>query len=86
MPLGGYKGTGLAVMVEILCAVLSGGAMLTEVGGIRVHRISACARAIFFWRSTSRDSCRCDDFIARMTADARNGEELAARARDSTKC
>jgi len=27
MPLGGYKGTGLAVMVEILCAVLSGGAM-----------------------------------------------------------
>src|SRR5262249_601203 len=35
MPLGGYKGTGLAVMVEILCAVLSGGAMLTDVGGIR---------------------------------------------------
>lgn len=35
MPLGGYKGSGLAVMVEILCAVLSGGAMLTEVGGIR---------------------------------------------------
>jgi LDH2 family malate/lactate/ureidoglycolate dehydrogenase len=36
MPLGGYKGTGLALMVEILCAVLSGGAMLTEVGGLRV--------------------------------------------------
>jgi LDH2 family malate/lactate/ureidoglycolate dehydrogenase len=35
MPLGGYKGSGLAVMVEILCAVLSGGSMLTEVGGIR---------------------------------------------------
>jgi LDH2 family malate/lactate/ureidoglycolate dehydrogenase len=35
MPLGGYKGSGLAVMVEILCAVLSGGAMLTQVGGIR---------------------------------------------------
>src|SRR5260370_34441552 len=36
MPLGGYKGTGLALMVEGLCAVLSGGAMLTEVGGLRV--------------------------------------------------
>lgn len=36
MPLGGYKGTGLALMVEVLCAVLSGGAMMTEVGGLRV--------------------------------------------------
>ncbi|HLK62396.1 MAG TPA: Ldh family oxidoreductase [Bryobacteraceae bacterium] len=35
MPLGGYKGSGLAMMVEILCSVLSGGAMSTEVGGIR---------------------------------------------------
>jgi LDH2 family malate/lactate/ureidoglycolate dehydrogenase len=35
MPLGGYKGTGLAIMVEILCAVLSGGAMLTELHGLR---------------------------------------------------
>jgi LDH2 family malate/lactate/ureidoglycolate dehydrogenase len=37
MPLGGYKGTGLALMAEILCAVLSGGAMSTEVGGLRVR-------------------------------------------------
>ena len=36
MPLGGYKGTGLALMVEVLCGVLSGGAMLTGVGGLRV--------------------------------------------------
>ncbi|HKW98533.1 MAG TPA: Ldh family oxidoreductase [Bryobacteraceae bacterium] len=35
MPLGGYKGSGLAMMAEILCAVLSGGAVSTEVGGIR---------------------------------------------------
>jgi LDH2 family malate/lactate/ureidoglycolate dehydrogenase len=35
MPLGGYKGSGLAMMVEILCAVLSGGAMANEIGGIR---------------------------------------------------
>ena len=37
MPLGGYKGSGLALMVEILCSVLSGGAMATEVGGIRIR-------------------------------------------------
>jgi LDH2 family malate/lactate/ureidoglycolate dehydrogenase len=36
MPLGGYKGYGLAIMVEILCAVLSGGLMGSELGGIRV--------------------------------------------------
>lgn len=35
MPLGGYKGYGLAMLVEILAAVLSGGAMATELGGIR---------------------------------------------------
>jgi LDH2 family malate/lactate/ureidoglycolate dehydrogenase len=35
MPLGGYKGSGLGMMVEILCSVLGGGAMSTEVGGIR---------------------------------------------------
>jgi len=35
MPLGGYKGSGLAMMVEILCSVLSGGAMANELGGIR---------------------------------------------------
>lgn len=29
-PTGGYKGTGLAMMVEILCAGLSGGAMATD--------------------------------------------------------
>lgn len=29
-PIGGYKGTGLAMMVEILCAGLSGGGMTTQ--------------------------------------------------------
>ncbi|MBM3813106.1 MAG: Ldh family oxidoreductase [Acidimicrobiia bacterium] len=37
MPLGGYKGSGLAMMVEILSAVLSGGAMSTEMGGLRIR-------------------------------------------------
>ena len=35
-PLGGYKGSGLAMMAEILCAVLAGGAMSTELGGLRI--------------------------------------------------
>jgi LDH2 family malate/lactate/ureidoglycolate dehydrogenase len=34
-PLGGYKGSGLAMMVEILCSILSGGAMCDEVGALR---------------------------------------------------
>lgn len=37
MPLGGYKGSGLAMLAEILCATLGGGAMSTELGGIRVQ-------------------------------------------------
>ena len=36
LPLGGYKGTGLGIMVEILCAVLAGGGMLTDLGGISI--------------------------------------------------
>ncbi len=36
MPLGGYKGSGLGLMIEILCAVLSGGSMSTEVGGVHI--------------------------------------------------
>jgi LDH2 family malate/lactate/ureidoglycolate dehydrogenase len=35
MPLGGYKGSGLAMMVDILCSILAGGAMCNELGGIR---------------------------------------------------
>ena len=35
MPLGGYKGYGLAMMVEILCSVLSGGRMGPETGDPR---------------------------------------------------
>lgn len=49
-PLGGYKGSGLAMMAEILCAVLSGGAMSNQLGGIRVKgqpmRTSQCYLAI----------------------------------------
>jgi len=34
MPLGGYKGSGLGMLVEILCGVLSGGAMSIQLGGL----------------------------------------------------
>ena len=37
-PLGGYKGYGLAMMVEILCAVLGGGAMGPGAGRNPVYR------------------------------------------------
>jgi LDH2 family malate/lactate/ureidoglycolate dehydrogenase len=35
MPLGGYKGSGLAFFEQILSGVLSGGPLSTEIGGIR---------------------------------------------------
>lgn len=34
MPIGGYKGVGIATMVDILCSVLSGGVFSKEVGRI----------------------------------------------------
>jgi len=37
MPLGGYKGSGLGMMVEILCGVLGGGGMAPDIRGIRQH-------------------------------------------------
>lgn len=37
MPLGGYKGYGLAIMAEILSGVLSGGGYAMDIGGIRVR-------------------------------------------------
>ncbi len=37
MPLGGYKGSGLGMMVEILCGVLGGGGLAPDVRGIRQH-------------------------------------------------
>jgi LDH2 family malate/lactate/ureidoglycolate dehydrogenase len=36
MPLGGYKGSGLGLMVEILCGVLSGGAISRDIGGLHI--------------------------------------------------
>lgn len=65
MPLGGYKGSGLAVMVEILCAVLSGGAMLTDVGGIRIKSKAMRASHLFLAIDVAR-FMPFDEFVARM--------------------
>jgi LDH2 family malate/lactate/ureidoglycolate dehydrogenase len=65
MPLGGYKGSGLAMMVEILCAVLGGGAMANQVGGIRFRgktvRVSQTFLAIDIARFMP-----VEEFTARM--------------------
>jgi LDH2 family malate/lactate/ureidoglycolate dehydrogenase len=47
MPLGGYKGSGLGMMVEILCSVLSGGAHREDVAGIHVKGRKSRASQMF---------------------------------------
>jgi LDH2 family malate/lactate/ureidoglycolate dehydrogenase len=65
MPLGGYKGSGLAMMVEILCAVLSGGAMSTELGGIRFRGTQVRVSQMFLAIDIAR-FLPLDEFRARM--------------------
>jgi len=65
MPLGGYKGSGLAMMAEILCAVLSGGAMSTELGGIRFRGKPVRVSQMFLAIDVAR-FLPVDEFRARM--------------------
>jgi len=65
MPLGGYKGSGLAMMAEILCAVLSGGAMSTELGGIRFRGKPVRVSQMFLAINIAR-FLPLDEFRARM--------------------
>jgi LDH2 family malate/lactate/ureidoglycolate dehydrogenase len=65
MPLGGYKGSGLAMMVEILCAVLGGGAMSTEVGGIRFRGRTVRVSQFFLAIDIAR-FMPLEEFTARM--------------------
>jgi LDH2 family malate/lactate/ureidoglycolate dehydrogenase len=65
MPLGGYKGSGLAMMAEILCAVLSGGAMSTELGGIRFRGKPVRVSQLFLAIDLAR-FIPLDEFRARM--------------------
>ncbi|MBI1786625.1 MAG: Ldh family oxidoreductase [Acidobacteria bacterium] len=64
-PLGGYKGSGLAFLVEILCAVLGGGAMSTELGGIRIRGRAMRVSQMFLGIDIAR-FLPADEFKARM--------------------
>ncbi len=66
-PLGGYKGSGLGLMVEILSAVLSGGAMATEIRGIRMHGRHSRVNHSFLAIDVER-FLPLPDFHARMDA------------------
>ncbi len=76
MPLGGYKGSGLAMMVEILCSTLSGGVMPNEIGGIRYRgkrvRVSQMYLAIDVAHFTplAEFSARMDQLVALMKSTA----------------
>jgi LDH2 family malate/lactate/ureidoglycolate dehydrogenase len=65
MPLGGYKGSGLAMMVEILCAVLGGGAMANEIGGIRFRGRTVRVSQMFLAIDIAR-FMPVEEFTARM--------------------
>ncbi len=65
MPLGGYKGSGLAMMVEIFSAVLGGGAMGKQLGGIRVFGQPARVGQSFIAIDVTR-FLPGDEFHARM--------------------
>lgn len=65
MPLGGYKGSGLGLMVEILCGVLSGGAMARDIRGIRLHGRHSRVNHMFLAIDVSR-FLPLQEFYARM--------------------
>ena len=65
MPLGGYKGSGLAMMVEILCSVLSGGALPNQVSGIRSHNKTARVSQAYIAIEVAR-FMPLEEFTARM--------------------
>ncbi len=69
MPLGGkdagFKGSGLAVAIEILCGVLSGGAMAHQVGSLRVRDRPAGVSHTFLAIDVQR-FLSLDNFVARV--------------------
>jgi LDH2 family malate/lactate/ureidoglycolate dehydrogenase len=65
MPLGGYKGSGLGFLVEILCSVLSGGAMATQAGAIRFRGKLVRTSQMFLAINVAR-YMPLEEFTARM--------------------
>jgi len=65
MPLGGYKGSGLGLMVEILGGVLGGGGMAPDIAGIREHGRVARVNHTFLAIDVAR-FLSIEEFHARM--------------------
>ncbi len=65
MPLGGYKGSGLGMMVEILCSVLSGGAHREDVAGIHVKGRKSRTSQFFMAMDIAR-FMPVEEFTARL--------------------
>ena len=65
MPLGGYKGYGLGMLVEILCSVISGGAHREEVAGIHVRGRKSRASQMFIAIDVAR-FMPVEEFRARL--------------------
>jgi len=65
MPLGGYKGSGLAMMAEILCGVLGGGALAGEVGDLLTSGPPRRISQMFLALDVAR-FIPLDEFSARM--------------------
>ena len=76
MPLGGYKGYGLAMMAEILCAVLSGGVFGPDIANVRnqdrPNRVSQSFLAIDVTRFTTLEEfqSRMESYVALMKSSA----------------
>jgi LDH2 family malate/lactate/ureidoglycolate dehydrogenase len=79
MPLGGYKGSGLAMMVDILCAVLGGGVMSADVGS--VHNLNRPMRTsqMFLAIDVAR-FLPADEFVGRMKRLAQAAKSSAPAA------
>jgi len=65
MPLGGYKGSGLGMLIEILCGVLGGGAMSVQLGGLHSTSRRMCASHCFLAIDIAR-MMPLPEFQARM--------------------
>lgn len=64
-PLGGYKGSGLGMLVEILCGVMSGGAMTTQVGALHSTKRRMCVSHCFIAIDVAR-FMPIEEFQSRM--------------------
>ena len=84
MPLGGYKGSGLGVMVEILCAILSGSAIGAELGGFRFPGKPVRTGQFYLAIEVTRALGLDDYLILHKTPKIHLGESMAEPVRSIT--